>query len=230
MMRALGYVRLNKNRHQPKNFGLDAQKKMIEDYVAQRDMKLVTVLKDIVPDSDDMKHPSMMDLIRMAVDQEYDVLVLPRLDRLTRNIRYFTYILENVLVPNEIEIASIEEGLESFTKSGKLAMDILNIVTKWEVKKISDRTKEMIEKKRLIGETVGHAPFGFTYKDKRHVLIPEEIEVVKLILKERDGGGSFHGIARKLNEKGIKAKRGGKWYAETIKAICQNSLYKEYYN
>ncbi len=227
-MKAVGYVRINKNRDQPKQFEVEVQVQIIEEYVKKKGWELDSILKDLVPDSDDMKHPSMISLVQKAIDNEFDVLVLPRLDRLTRNIRYFTHLLDNVFKPNGIEIVSLDEGLESFTKRGKLAIDILNIVTKWEKKKISDRTKEMIEKKRLIGETVGHAPFGFKYHNKRLVMIEDEMQVVRLILKERELGGSFHGIARSLNERGIRAKRGGKWYAETIKSICLNELYRRY--
>ncbi|MEE8394850.1 MAG: recombinase family protein [bacterium] len=67
------------------------------------------------------------------------------------------------------------------------------------------------------------APFGYTYKDKKLVSVKKELETVTLIREKRGAGLSYHKIARFLNEKKISSKRGGIWYAETVKTVFKTS-------
>jgi hypothetical protein len=59
------------------------------------------------------------------------------------------------------------------------------------------------------------------------VPVDEELIIVSEIKEMRGGGLSLHKIADDLNGRGIVGKRGGKHYASTIKAICDNDLHKE---
>ncbi|MCH8888299.1 MAG: alkaline phosphatase family protein [SAR324 cluster bacterium] len=89
-------------------------------------------------------------------------------------------------------------------------------------------TREIIAKKRAKGERVGHAPFGFTYQNKQLVPVQNELKIVKLIRDHRNQGYSYHKIARYLNDRKISSKRGGIWYAETVKTVYQNTIYDRY--
>jgi DNA invertase Pin-like site-specific DNA recombinase len=150
------------------------------------------------------------------------VLVIARLDRLTRNIRYLNAIIAEICVKYGVGLVSVEEGLDTSADSGPLAISMIDIFTKWDSKRISDRTREIIARKRERGERVGHAPFGYTYQNKKLVEVPEEQRTVDLIRKKREGGMSYHKIARLLNEGNISSKRGGIWYAETVKTVYRS--------
>lgn len=66
------------------------------------------------------------------------------------------------------------------------------------------------------------------YKDQDGKLVPvdEELLVVSEIKALRDDGLSYWKIAGDLNERGIIGKRGGKFYASTIRAVVQNDLHE----
>ena len=101
-------------------------------------------------------------------------------------------------------------------------------MSKWESRRISDRTRELIERKRRIGERVGHAPYGFVYQNKKLIAAEEEVEIVKLIRQKREMEQlSYSKIAKYLNQNLIPAKRGGNWYTETVKTVCTNPVYGE---
>ena len=106
-----------------------------------------------------------------------------------------------------------------------MALKIIDIITKWDTKRISDRTREIIARKRAKGERVGHAPFGYTYSNKRLIAVDSELKTVVLIREQRENGYSYHKIAKYLNERKISSKRGGIWYAETVKTVYQNALH-----
>ena len=84
----------------------------------------------------------------------------------------------------------------------------------------------MIARKRKIGERVGHAPFGYIYQRRKLVPSDPEMQTVELIREKRlEEEMSYHRIAKLLNSRRILSKRGRRWYAETIKTVCENPLY-----
>lgn len=223
-MRAIGYISLNTLSQQPKNLSLDNQEKMIRDHAADKGWELVKIYRE-VRTTGSGQHMSELDrIIKDSQQGKFDVVIIPRLDRLTRNIREFSAFLGEVCMNNGVEMISIEEGLDTTQESGKLALNIIDIVAKWDSKRISDRTREIIARKRSKGERVGHAPFGYTYKDKKLVAVKDELDTVRLIRAKREEGMSYHKIAKYLNDRNIASKRGGIWYAETVKTVFQNSL------
>lgn len=222
-MRAVGYTCLNTMSQQPKNFTLIQQEKIIKKFVASRNWELANIYQEVISTGNQQDQPTLDEIIADSVNGEFDVLVVARLDRLTRNIRKLNTLISTVCMKNGKGLISIEEGLDTYTESGELALQIIDIVTKWDNKRISDRTREIIARKKAKGERVGHAPYGYTYQNKRLVEEKKELDTVKLIVNKREGRMSYHKIARFLNEQNIVSKRGGKWYAETVKTVFQNS-------
>lgn len=222
-VKVIGYTCLNTLSQQPKNFTLAQQEKIIRKFVASKKWKMGDIYQEVISTGNPQDQPILDQIISNVAHGEYDVLVVARLDRLTRNIKKLNTLISSVCMKNGKGLISIEEGLDTFTESGELALQIIDIVTKWDNKRISDRTKEIIARKKARGERVGHAPFGYTYRDKRLVEVKKELETVGLIKKKRDSGMSYHKIARFLNENSISSKRGGVWYAETVKTVFRKS-------
>ena len=116
---------------------------------------------------------------------------------------------------------------QPFGPHHKKVFEALGIFALWDAKSIPDRTRRIIELKREIGERVGHAPFGYTYHNKQLIPLEKELAIAAIIREKReDEGLSYHKISKLLNSQRLRAKRGGRWYAETIKVICENPLYE----
>jgi len=224
-VRVIGYTCLNTLSQQPKNFGLDEQERIIQEHVEANNWELVGMYQELTDtNSGQQQQPKLVEIIESSNKGKFDALVIPRLDRLTRNIRQLNTLISEMCIKNGVELISIEEGLDTRNESGELAVRIIDIITKWDTKRISDRTREIIARKRAKGERVGHAPFGFTYRNKKLVAVEQELKTVRLIREQRDKGHSYHKIAKFLNERKIPSKRGGIWYAETVKTVYQNAL------
>lgn len=224
-MRVIGYTCLNTLSQQPKNFGLEEQERIIQEYVDSNNWELVGMHRELTDTNSGQQHqPKLSEIIENSNKGKFDALVIPRLDRLTRNIRQLNTLISEMCIRNGVELISIEEGLDTRTECGELALRMIDIITKWDTKRISDRTREIIARKRAKGERVGHAPFGYTYRNKRLVAVEAELKVVRLIREQRDKGHSYHKIAKFLNERKVPSKRGGIWYAETVKTVYQNAL------
>lgn len=222
-MKVIGYACIDNFAQQPRNLSLAHQVKHIEDFVREKGWDLTEVVQEEIHSGSGAKQEKLVDLLNSFGDVECDVLVVARLDRLTRNIRRLNSIVLSMVEKSGVGLISLEEELDSTTESGKLALHIIDIFTKWDNKRISDRTREIIASKRAKGERVGHAPYGYTYKNKKLVAVKKELETVALILQQREKGLSYHKIAKHLNDRKIASKRGGIWYAETVKTVFQNS-------
>ena len=227
-MNIYGYTRLNNRRTRPKKLGIKKQSAMIQEYATTHGLTVKKILSDVADTSVSLELPNLQKLMKLAEDGQMDMLIVARLDRLPRSIRPIHEFLHNLCKKNEVTLVSIEEGLDSSTESGQLALNVMDILAKWDARMISDRTKELIERKRAVGERVGHAPFGFMYENKKLIPVARELRVVYLIREKRDQESlSYHKIAYFLNEQRIPSKRGGKWYAETVKTLYESPIYND---
>jgi len=226
MKKNYGYIRLNENHILPEGFSLEEQSAIITDYADSHKFELEQTIQEEEHLSSTSLLPQMQELLQKVEQGEVKRIIIARLDRVTRSIREYYKFLE-LIKKHKVSLISVEEGISSNTKSGKIALDALAIAGKWDMKHFSDRTWEIVQKKRAIGERVGHAPFGFVYKNKKLVPSPAEHEAVLVIHQKRKEGLSYRKIAECLNQQKIPAKRGGNWYAETIKSVCKKAIYVE---
>lgn len=78
------------------------------------------------------------------------------------------------------------------------------------------------------GEHVGPAPYGYWYDKNVKLIKPhaEEKKIILYIFKEWvKPETTICGLAKKLNEMGVKTKRGGTWCEGTVKRIVNNPIY-----
>lgn len=61
-----------------------------------------------------------------------------------------------------------------------------------------------------------NAPYGYAWLSGELVMNPIEYKTVQLILELSKSGKRPHQIAEYLNQKGVKPRRGKKWFARTI--------------
>jgi len=225
-MSIYGYIRLNSHRPTPKSLGLREQARVIRQWSEDQGLEISKIFRDTESSSASLELPNLKKLISLIEEGRVSVLVIARLDRFTRTIRLHQQLLK-LFAEHNVRFISLAEGLDSKTKSGKKVLEAISIMALWDAKSIPDRTRDMIERKREIGERVGHAPFGYTYQKKRLTPLTKELSIAAIIREKRElENFSYHKIAKFLNSQRLRAKRGGRWYAETIKCICENPLYE----
>ena len=225
-MSIYGYIRLNSHRPTPKNLGLQEQAQVIRKWSEEQGLEVCKIFRDTESSSASLELPNLKKLILLIEQGKVSVLIIARLDRITRTIRLHQQLLK-LFAEHKIHFISIAEGLDSKTKTGKKVLEVIAIMALWDAKLIPDRTRDMILRKRELGERVGHAPFGYTYQKKRLTPLTKELSIADMIREKRELENlSYHKIAKFLNSQRLRAKRGGRWYAETIKCICENPLYE----
>ena len=80
--------------------------------------------------------------------------------------------------------------------------------------------KEAREKKASQGGfAYGSPPFGYKALNAELVIDQQEQEIIEFIRRHRRSGKSTHAIAIWLNNNGYAAKRGGKWFPQSVKRV-----------
>jgi DNA invertase Pin-like site-specific DNA recombinase len=120
-------------------------------------------------------------------------------------------------------------GAQVAPMSGGDATD--GLLTAWSAQdggsRLSDRVRAAMRRKAVKGEVLGRPPYGYKVGNRRRLeLVPEEAVVIRYIyrlyLQEEMG---IRLIARRLNEEGIRTRRGGNWSMVSIRDILRNRVY-----
>jgi hypothetical protein len=87
-------------------------------------------------------------------------------------------------------------------------------------------TKDALRQKKLRGERIGQVPFGYDLASDGVQLICNEFEmlVIRDIHEMRNRRIGYNKIATRLNQKGIRTKKGGKWMASQVWCIVQRTM------
>lgn len=177
-------------------------------------------------------------LQRMALNGEFDILLVFMFDRLGRKDDETPFVVE-WFVQNGIEVWSAMEGQQRFdTHVDKL----LNYIRYWQASgesiKTSIRTKTRMEQLTQEGHfTGGGVPYGYRLEqqgrtNRRNKAVsdlavePDEAETVKLIFQKyvNEGYGAQR-LCRYLTELGIRNKKGRNIATTSINRIIKNAIY-----
>ena len=119
-------------------------------------------------------------------------------------------------------IASIEEVKHEYEEK-----PVENRTWEEEKKIIAERTAIALNHKKRNLKAYSPTPFGFIRINDSLVKDEDEWKIVTLIFRLYDEGFTYEQIANELNRRGVPGKRGGKWYASTVRYIYLNDLYRQ---
>ncbi len=200
-MKAVIYKRVSTNK-QKDNYSLEFQSKECYKYAKQKKLTVIAELSDIRSGLKSCTFESQLKSL------EYDVLLLFKLDRLTRNDKNLVTELES----KGVKIISIHDQ----DKTKNELIDIANI----ELDNMKIRTTLGKKYKALSGGYIGGSPkLGKQAINKELVINQDEQNLIRVIKYHRNKGKSLREICKLLDDKGYKTKRGGKWYPKTIANI-----------
>ena len=92
-MSIYGYTRLNNYRPTPEKLDTRNQAGIIRKWSEKKELKLKKIFRDIEPNSASLELPNLKKLITLIVQDKVAVLIVARLDRLTRSIRLYKQLL-----------------------------------------------------------------------------------------------------------------------------------------
>ena len=227
-MRAIAYVRVSTEEQAREGISLDNQESRIRAFCQAKDWELAEVLVDEGYSGSSLDRPRMQELIGLCQRRQVDVVVIYKLDRLTRSVRDLGYLVQDVFGKYGVAFSSIQDNFDTTTANGKLILNILGSVAQWERDIVVERTRDVMAHKRLSLKLIGAIPVGFDLAEDGESLVPneQELEVVRQMMLLREEGRSFQAITDRLNGEGIPSKQGSRWYPKTVRSVLRNPIYE----
>lgn len=226
-MRAICYLRVSTREQADEGVSLAAQEEKTRAYCTARGWECAGVIADEGLSGSSLDRPGLQEALDLCRRREVDVLVVLKLDRLTRSVKDLGELLEGVFHPKTgADFASVSDNFDTSTANGRLVLNILASVAQWEREIIVERTVDALAHKKANGRRTGQVPFGFSLADDGdHLLpVPGELEIIDELRARRGGGETLQAIADDLNAREIATKNGGRWWARTVANIATAEL------
>ena len=221
---AIGYVRVSTEEQAKEGISIDAQSEKLRQYADLHEINLVDIIVDAGASAKSLKRPGLDNALTMLQSGEADALLIYKLDRLTRSVVDLGRLIDEYF--KRYELLSVMDDLNTSSANGRLVLNVLTSIAQWERETICERTADSLQYMKEQRRVYNHLPLG--YRDNGGMLQPiddEQITVAE-IFDMKSKGMSMHKIANSLNERGIVGKRGGAFYASTIRAIINNPIHR----
>ena len=194
--RAVSYTRVSTREQSEDGKSLEVQQEAIEHYCKSQGYELVNAYTDEGQTGTNLEREGLQSLIKDIKEDGIDIVVIFKLDRLVRSVRYAGYLVEDLFQSEGVELASVRDSFDTSTANGKLVFNLISSIAQWESDIVSERTEDALQHKRNQGEWTGKVPFGFRINESGKLEEdPEEIERIQKIKRAKRRGRSYRQIA-----------------------------------
>lgn len=190
---------------------LDAQREACEAYIKSQASEGWLALPDRYDDpaysGGNLDRPGVQKLMKDIAAGRVDIVVVYKIDRLTRSLADFAKLVE-VFDAKAVSFVAITQQFNTTTSMGRLTLNVLLSFAQFERELASERVRDKIAASRRKGKwTGGSVPLGYDTKDKRLVVNPAEAKTVRLIFERYLAVESFQKVIDELNAQGIVSKQ-----------------------
>jgi DNA invertase Pin-like site-specific DNA recombinase len=211
-------------------YGLDAQKESIERYCANNSIELGKTFQDTSSGAL-AERPGLIALMAMAKAGTISKVIVPKLDRLSRDTCYCLWI-EKELRKLGVELVSIAEPYRWDDPVQKVPLTLMAAFAEYERELIKLRMSGGRKAKARKGGYAGGRPcMGYKAEkiDRKLVLDEAQAEVVKRVFEIRDERPKLYlrEIAVRLNQQGFRSAEGKYFHPVQVKRILDRRSFYE---
>src|SRR5579864_1610793 len=183
-LRCAIYTRVSTDAGLEQDFNsLDAQREASEAYIksqAHEGWKLVcTPYDDGGFSGGTLERPALQKLLGDVKARLIDVVVVYKVDRLTRSLADFAKLVE-LFDAHSVSFVSVTQSFNTTTSMGRLTLNVLLSFAQFEREVTSERIRDKIAASKRKGLWVGGTlPMGYDLRDRNLVVNHEEARIVK---------------------------------------------------
>jgi site-specific DNA recombinase len=150
--------------------------------------------------------PDLQRLLDDIRSRKLDVIVVYKVDRLTRSLADFAKLVE-LFDANGVSFVSVTQQFNTTTSMGRLTLNVLLSFAQFEREVTSERIRDKIAASKRKGLWVGGPlPLGYHMKDDKIAVVEDEAERVRLIYRRYLELGGVNALVRDLRERNIRTK------------------------
>jgi site-specific DNA recombinase len=189
---------------------LDAQYEAASAYIKSQAHAGWTVIRSRYDDGGysggSTDRPDLQRLLNDIRARKIDVIVVYKVDRLTRSLADFAKLVE-LFDAHGVSFVSVTQQFNTTTSMGRLTLNVLLSFAQFEREVTSERIRDKIAASKRRGLWVGGTlPFGYEMKDGKIAIVEEEAELVRLIFRRYLELGSVNELLRDLRERNIRTR------------------------
>jgi len=224
-MRTAIYIRVSTEEQVNEGYSISAQRERLQAYTVSQNWDVVGFYVDEGISAKNTERPQLQRMISHIEEGFIDVVLVYRLDRLTRSVLDL-YKLLDIFEQNNCKFKSATEVYDTTTAMGRLFITLVAALAQWERENLGERvTMGMLQRARE-GQWKGGPPaYGYNYIDNVMSIDEEKADTVRWIFDAYINGQSDRKIAIKLNEMGIITAKNVKWREGAVKRILLNETY-----
>jgi site-specific DNA recombinase len=183
-----------------------------------------------------LARPALQQLLAGIGDGKVDIVVVYKIDRLTRSLADFAKLVE-IFDTKGVSFVSVTQQFNTTTSIGRLTLNMLLSFAQFEREVSGERTRDKIAASKKKGMWMGGMPpLGYTVENRKLVIVEPEAQTVRLIFRRYAELGSVRLLQQELAGRGITGKSwvsaagrcwGGKPIGRgTLYPMLQNRLYR----
>ena len=208
---------------------LDAQREACEAYVASQKAEGWAAIREPYDDGGfsggTLERPGLKRLIGDVEAGLIDVIVVYKIDRLSRSLMDFARLVE-ILERNQVTFVSVTQSFNTTTSMGRLTLNILLSFAQFEREVIGERIRDKVAASRKRGMWMGgYVPMGYDVRDRKLVINEVEAAMVRNIFERFVAIGSATTLARALVAEGARNKRGKPIDKGFVYKLINNRVY-----
>jgi site-specific DNA recombinase len=242
VVRCAVYTRKSTDEGLERDFNsLDAQRETCEAFIQSQKHEGWRLLPDRYDDGGytgaSMERPALKRLLADVELGRIDVIVIYKLDRLSRSVRDYLNLLAE-LDQHGVEFVSVTQQFNTTTPVGRMTLRMLLSFAEFERDMISDRTRDKVRAARRHGKwTGGHPPLGYDVAPEGRRLVVNESEAnqVRAIFGLYLERQSLIDVANELNRRGWRTKTwvtregkphdGATWSKTNVARLLNSPIY-----
>jgi site-specific DNA recombinase len=153
-----------------------------------------------------MDRPALQRLLADITAGRVDIVVVYKIDRLTRSLTDFAKIVE-ILDARGASFVSVTQQFNTTTSMGRLTLNVLLSFAQFEREVIGERIRDKIAASKRKGMWMGGVPpLGYRVEDRKLVIVDGEAEIVRSIFRGYAELGSVRLLKDELAAQGVKSK------------------------
>jgi site-specific DNA recombinase len=190
---------------------LDAQREACEAYIKSQAFQSWKALPQQYNDpafsGGNLDRPALKRLLADIEAGKVDVIVVYKIDRLTRSLADFAKLVE-AFDAKSVSFVAVTQQFNTTTSMGRLTLNVLLSFAQFERELSAERVRDKVAASRRKGKwTGGTVPLGYAAKDKKLVIDKAEAETVRTIFRLYLELGSFSRLVAELDRRRIVTKR-----------------------
>ena len=222
---AAAYVRVSTQEQAKDGYSIGEQIERLTKYCDAMQWTLYKVYSDAGYSGAYTDRPALQDMISDIKAGKIDIVVVYKLDRLSRSQLDTLYLIEKVFIANGCDFVSMNENFDTSTPFGRAMIGILAVFAQLEREQIKERMTMGAEARAKDGLWRGGiCPYGYDYKDGQLTVNEYEAMIIRQIYADFLAGKPMFQIEHELKAKGY-TQRGKLFTPCNIRYILTNKVY-----